>query len=1236
MRTEERADHEHLRVVVEATPIAIIVGDRNGRITLANGHAQLLFGYSAGELLGRDAQFLIPTRFQAAYVRLRDEYLRAPVSRPMYPGQKLFGLHKEGREVPIEIGLNPIRSRRGAFVLIAIVDISARIEAEERGHGAEQMRLVIDGAANAMVVTDNKGRITLANSQVERIFGYLRHEMLDRSVEMLVPERLRTGEPHLGSQFWGLHKDGREVPLEVAISPLVTSRGEYVLASIVDITERNRAEELRLANAEHAKEVSALNAEVKSVERSLHGSEELAHRQAKRLESIWRIVNTPNLRGEELIQAMLREAALEMRPDQDYAGALGHIEGSCYVLDTVAAQNERQAGTIGHFLRIGARTKLSETLLAGNLGAGRTQSWRDCQALPDLPANARAAGLRSQIATQFLVNEVVHVLTLASLDAPSKMPFGSEDYEYIEVLGSFFARHLEQERLEGSLRDAESRARQHAERLAALWQIANNPKLRGQNLMLAMLRQAAVAIRPHQTFHGLLGRIDGTDVVVVGVGAEPGTADPISSVRIGRRTPLAETLIPNDSATRAWDDMAAHEDAPAGLSFLHWRAAVSTKFEAGGCEYWLTFGSSQPTTVPFGPDDFAYLDVLASSFAKQLQVGQLEVSLRDEEERSRQHAERLDALRRIVNNPSLQDQELLQAMLLQAAESIRPAQNYRGVLWFIEGSDLTVKAVASAQPLPDDFPRVGSSVPIAHTVIGKVVSESRGTRSWDDFQSSGDQSSLAKSQHTRSLIVTTFSAGATSWGLSFASSEQAHEPLGPQDHAYIEVLASFFANHLQQRWQYERIQYQQSHDVLTGLLSRSQFRSQARAAARLSDNYAIILVNIDAFREINESRGHMIGDAVLVEVGHALRGRAVGDEIVGRIEGDVFGIYVPNPVSKAAVNERAIDFSGIFATSFLTGDRDGTDLIARTGTIGIAVAPDDGTMIDGVLSHAGAALLNAKEHGYGSIVSYAAGMEGDVPRRMALRNELAEAVAEEQFTLYYQPHVEISTGNVSGCEALIRWRHPVRGLLLPSQFIPFAEEHGIIASIDAWVMQNALAAANELAALRPGFRVYFNLSGRQAGDTKVIRAFSIAARSGVVLSNVGVEITESDAMRNIEGTRLVCRALRRLNVRIAIDDFGTGYSSLSSLKRLPVDIVKIDQSFVSGILDDPHDATIAETILSITKHFGFDALAEGVERSGEVEWLRKRSCRYMQGFAICRPLAFDAFKAWLAERPHRP
>ncbi len=209
---------------------------------------------------------------------------------------------------------------------------------------------------------------------------------------------------------------------------------------------------------------------------------------------------------------------------------------------------------------------------------------------------------------------------------------------------------------------------------------------------------------------------------------------------------------------------------------------------------------------------------------------------------------------------------------------------------------------------------------------------------------------------------------------------------------------------------------------------------------------------------------------------------------------------------------------------------------------------------------------------------------------------------------------------VTGCEALIRWNHPQRGIVYPIDFIPFAERSGIIARIDEWVLRKACEASLELGALRPGLRLYFNLSGRQAGDPKLIRALTDAARSGVVLKHLGVEITESDAMRDVEATRRVCRALHRLNVRVAIDDFGTGYSSLSVLKRLPVDIVKIDRSFISGVLTDPHDETIAETIISISERFGFESLAEGAEQHAEIEWLRNRNCRYVQGYAVCRPL----------------
>jgi EAL domain-containing protein (putative c-di-GMP-specific phosphodiesterase class I) len=222
------------------------------------------------------------------------------------------------------------------------------------------------------------------------------------------------------------------------------------------------------------------------------------------------------------------------------------------------------------------------------------------------------------------------------------------------------------------------------------------------------------------------------------------------------------------------------------------------------------------------------------------------------------------------------------------------------------------------------------------------------------------------------------------------------------------------------------------------------------------------------------------------------------------------------------------------------------------------------------------------------------------------------------------------TGVVTGCEALIRWNHPTRGLVSPAEFIPFAEEIGIIKSIDRWVMRESFTAARRFRANRPDFRLYFNFSGRQMGDPGIVRTFVTAARLGVPLGNIGVEITETDAMRNVRATHVVCRALRRLGVCIAIDDFGTGYSSLSSLKDLAVDVVKIDRSFISGVTANPNDAAITRTIISIAEQFGFAALGEGAETVESVDWLRKSGCRYVQGYAISGPMPLAAFDVWLA------
>ena len=790
----------------------------------------------------------------------------------------------------------------------------------------------------------------------------------------------------------------------------------------------------------------------------------------------------------------------------------------------------------------------------------------------------------------------------------------------------------ERKRLEESIDHSNERAIDHSARLEQLWRVSGEATLRGDAVIVAMLNEAVRAFRPAQDFRGYLGRIEAGEVVIVAT--DTGTSEDArgrTALDAGSRTPIEHMLSPKAGRTQSWPDLAASADMSDHIKARGWRSAITTQFRVMGSDYSLTFASNEPTTA-YGPEDTAYLDILAMSLANHIKLNELDRSLRDQEMRSSAHAERLEELWRIVNAPHQSDADLWLSMLQTSAASIWPRMGSRATLWRVSGPDLILEAVCETPgaELGVSPTALGGAIPFTNSILGKIVAEGGGTQSWDDLQRSPDVKRLTTVVRIRALVATTFEAGGAVWGLTFASGHPTTQPIGAHDRAYIEVLASYFAHHVQERWQFDRIQYQQSHDVLTGLLNRSQLRSQARSAARQSVHYGLLFIDVNAFREINAAHGQMTGDALLVEIGSALVRRANDGDLVGRIGGDIFAVYLEGVRSKDELAGRAREFADAFVQPFSTGDSQGKEFISRTASIGAALAPDDGATIEAIFLHAEAALVAAKERGHGATVLFVSGMESEAIARAALRTELMQALAEDQFTLYFQPHIDLLTGDVSGCEALIRWNHPSRGLVMPGAFIPFAEQIGIITSIDNWVMRKSFALAAELGALRPGFRTYFNLSGRQAGDPRIIRAFTDAARSGVPLRNIGVEITESDAMRDVEATRKVCRALRRLDVRIAIDDFGTGYSSLSSLKRLPVDIVKIDRSFISGVLTDLHDETIADTIISIAARFGFESLAEGVEQLGEIGWLRQRACRYMQGYAICHPLPLDDFKSWLA------
>ena len=773
---------------------------------------------------------------------------------------------------------------------------------------------------------------------------------------------------------------------------------------------------------------------------------------------------------------------------------------------------------------------------------------------------------------------------------------------------------------------AQEAAREHGARLEALWRTINDPAVQGIDLIRALLAQAGSALASEQVFRGVLGRVEGDEVVVVAVGPRLAEDRFAAHHAAGVRYPLAITLVPLIGRSHAWNDISADESVPSRIVQFGWKAVIATQFELSGYRYALHFASLAPAIREFRADDFAYLDAIASALANAIQVSALEASLRDEEERSRMHATRLESLWAIVNDPQLDDDDMWLAMLGQAAVDIAPGQRFEGIFWRIDGPEMICEALSISPDagLADVGLTVGFKTPLAGSIVESTIAADIGTQSWDNLALHADSKTLGTQAGVRSCIVTTFRAGESRWALIFASGSAIQKSFGTQEHAYVEVLASFFSNHVQQRWQGERLRYERTHDELTGLLNRAAIAAQVA----IDRPYGIILLDVNAFHEVNALYGHAQGDAMLAEIAAALAQCAFQDETIGRTSGNVFAIHL-HPGSVDELSERVRAFTGSLRRVVLFGQQH-TRGFTRTASAGFAMS-EAHTAFDETMGQAESALAFAKGRGHGTMVLYETGMELEAHRRATLRAELSEAIAGEGFELYYQPHVEIGTGRVSGCEALIRWNHPHRGLVGPDEFIPFAEETGLIAGIDAWVMRESFASAMVFARSRPDFRLYFNLSGRQTGDEQLPRAFIKAARAGVSLANLGVEITETDAMRDVEATRRVFRTLRRLNVRRAIDDFGTGYSSLSSLKRLDVDVVKIDRSFVSGVISDGHDAAIAETIISIAQHFGCESVGEGAESPDQVAWLMQHGCRYVQGYAVCRPLPMSAFIAWLED-----
>jgi len=431
----------------------------------------------------------------------------------------------------------------------------------------------------------------------------------------------------------------------------------------------------------------------------------------------------------------------------------------------------------------------------------------------------------------------------------------------------------------------------------------------------------------------------------------------------------------------------------------------------------------------------------------------------------------------------------------------------------------------------------------------------------------------------------------------------------------------------------ERLSYRADHDDLTGLPNRRRFHSATEAllAPRPADaGFALLMLDLDRFKEINDTFGHDHGDAVLRELKPRLEAAAPAPGLVARLGGDEFGVLLPGADRGAAAAAARAILAGLQRPIVVDGQA-----FEVGASVGVALFPDHGRDVATLMRTADVAMYAAKRARAGWAV-YAPDEDHSCPRRLNLVGELRQAVEEGQLSLLYQPKVDLSTMRDAGAEALVRWRHPREGLLSPGEFIPLAEETGLIRPLSLWVLDRALRDARALADRGLAAEVAVNLAPDDLQGPELIDAVvERLERHGVPAPRLTIEVTEGAMMKNPARAKEALQILHQMGVKISIDDFGTGYSSLAYLKELPVDEVKVDRSFVKDMAVSSRDACIVRSVIDLGHNLGLRVVAEGVEDEATLALLREWGCDLVQGYLLGRPVSAEGLEARLAADPVR-
>ena len=431
----------------------------------------------------------------------------------------------------------------------------------------------------------------------------------------------------------------------------------------------------------------------------------------------------------------------------------------------------------------------------------------------------------------------------------------------------------------------------------------------------------------------------------------------------------------------------------------------------------------------------------------------------------------------------------------------------------------------------------------------------------------------------------------------------------------------------------EQIEFHAYHDVLTGLPNRKLFTDRLRhsltRAKRSGRPLAVMFIDIDHFKSINDTLGHTAGDDLLLEMARRLRACVREEDTVSRLGGDEFTIILSelrNPEDAAGVAEKVLEAAQVPLTI-------GSMPIVVTASIGISLYPEDGGDPESLTRNADSAMYRAKEAGRNNYQLCTDEMKNRALDRLSVESRLRSAVRDGQLLLAYQPQINLVTGRTIGVEALVRWNDPERGLMEPSDFIPVAEESRLIVPVGEWVLRTACRQARQWQNGDGPVRMAVNLSARQFQQQDLVEMVrSAISDADLDPSCLELEITETTAMQNAEVTVEVMRSLRELGVGISIDDFGMGYSSLNYLRRFPITGVKIDRAFLADVTSNDGDAAIVSAVIGMARNLRLRVTAEGVETAEQYAFLRSRECDEAQGFYLGRPVFAGEMTRHLAEQ----